>query len=183
MSVKYLRINGGDLVPLDTVKRLSVVGELERQSLANLGPQVDANRFNTRIESADGKKSYAPETLDEIAAQGIGLIELDEGVCIPADNVVKARNLTEQDRDRFYLNKGREMPERFTAQVETKAGPMLAVVPAESVLERRANAASRAQPRKSMAETRDAVMEQASSAPVQEAELAPVKTVEPSREL
>ena len=138
MSVKYLSINSGELTPLEDIKRLSIVTEADRQSLSKLGPHVDASRFNTKIETSDGQKSYAPETINEIAEQGVGFVRVNDGVYVPAANIQKARNLTDKDRNRFNERTGREMSEAYVSQVETKAGTVLAIEPAEQVLENRA---------------------------------------------
>ena len=185
MSIKYLRLSTGDLVPLEDVKRLSIVTDADRQSLSKLGPKVDANRFNTRIEDASGKKSYEPKTINEIAEQGFGLVGIGQGTFVPATNITKARNLTDQDRSRFQNSTGREVPPNFVAQVETKAGIVLASVPAETVLDRRsrpsmapAELAKQNTAEPSMTERRDQVMSQA--APHQGGS---VQTPIPDREL
>ena len=86
MSIKHLSTNSGELTPLEDVKRVSIVTEAERQSLSELGPHVDATRFNTKIETSEGKKSYAPETINEISEQGIGLVRVNEGAYVPAES-------------------------------------------------------------------------------------------------
>lgn len=183
MSANYISINSGELVPLETVKRISTITESERESLASLGPHVDPYKFNTRIETADGQKSYAPETVQDISRQGVGLVQLDEGSYVPSENVVKAKNLSATDRARFQKNTGREMAEKFISQVETKAGTVLATISAEKVLEQRGIAASRMSAPKNMAEVRDAVMEQVPKAPSAEPNAAPVVSAEIGREL
>ena len=50
----------------------------------------------------------------------------------------KARNLTDDDRNRFNERTGRKMSQSYVSQVETKAGTVLAVETAEQVLESRA---------------------------------------------
>lgn len=65
------------------------MSEKERESLAGLGDQVDAARFAIRIDYADGRKSYAPETLQDIASQGVGLVEITDEAFVPAVNIVK----------------------------------------------------------------------------------------------
>ncbi|MEL6667047.1 MAG: hypothetical protein AAFQ24_13035 [Pseudomonadota bacterium] len=142
MSVKYLSINSGELTPLEDVKRVSIVTETERLSLSELGPHVDASRFNTKIETSDGQKSFAPETINEITEQGVGLVRVNEGAYVPAENIQKARNLTDNDRDRFSERTGREMSEAYVSQIETKAGTVLAIEPAEQVLDNRSHALS-----------------------------------------
>lgn len=183
MSVNYISINSGELVPLETVKRVSTITESERESLAALGPNVDPYKFNMRIETADGQKSYAPETVQDISHQGVGLVQLDEGSYVPSENVVKAKNLSTADRARFKQNTGREMPEKFLSQVETKAGTVLAAISAEKVLEQRGIAASRKTEPKDMSEVRDAVMQQVPKAQSPEPNADPVISAEIGREL
>lgn len=136
MTVQYLTINDGDLMPLDTIKRIRIVTDEDRQSLAKLGDHVKPERFETYIEPTRGKRTYATQTIDEIARQGVTLVQIDERAFIPATNIVKARNLSETDRKKFKERTGRTLKETFQAQVETKAGTVLSTATAEEVIGR-----------------------------------------------
>lgn len=179
MSVKYLSINDGELVPMDTIKRLSIIDDAERQSLSQLGPNVDAYRFNTRIETADGKKAYAPETVNDIAQQGVGLVSVNEGSFIPAQNILKARNISDMDRSQFQQSTGREMPQAFVAQIDTKAGMVLSTQTAEQVLDSRSRVQTRAsKPVIDMAAARDTAMSQSVREPEQPNAPAPTQSID-----
>jgi len=136
MSTQYLTINSADLLPITKVKRLHIADDKDRASLAKLGDHVSADRFNTRIELAPKGKSYAVETIDELAYQGVALVQVDERAFVPAVNIIKARNLTPKDREAFKSKTGREMRDHFKAQVETVAGTLLTGITAEQVMQR-----------------------------------------------
>ena len=127
---RFLTVNANELMPLSNVRRVRIVDDEDRKSLAKLGPRVKAERFHTQIDGVRGK-SYAAETLDELARQGVAFVQIDERAFIPAVNILKARNLTAKDRKDFKARTGRDMRSAFKAQVETVAGNILASVPAE----------------------------------------------------
>ena len=135
MPQQFLNINSDELMPLSSVKRVRIVDDEDRKSLAKLGPHVKAARFNAQIDGVRGK-SYATETLDDLARQGVAFVQIDERAFVPAVNIIKARNLTPKDRKDFKERTGRDMRKEFKAQVETVAGNILASVPAETVMER-----------------------------------------------
>lgn len=164
MSNQYLRVNEGDLMPLESVKRISKINETERRSLAELGPQVDADKFNTRIERADGTKSYATQSVDDFAREGTALSEVDTGRFVPTANVLSARNLTAEDKARFEERTGRDINPAFKAQVDTKAGAVWANVSAEIVMSRVFQPHNAMPEKLDLAQERDAVMAQAAPA-------------------
>lgn len=134
MEKDYIQINERDLIPVATIRRLREVTDADRESLQKLGPQVDASRFRTRIDLADGAKRYAPESLAEIEDQGVPLIETGMGGFVIAANVVSASNLTLADRKDFEGRTGRSLSEQYRAQVDTRAGMVLSTVSAEVIM-------------------------------------------------
>ena len=48
---EYIEINDGQLIHLSKVKRIAPITQKERESLATLGAHVNAEKFQTRIES------------------------------------------------------------------------------------------------------------------------------------
>ena len=151
MSLEYLTINGGELVPVRTVKKISPVTDEDRESLSALNSRIDADRFQSRIDYADKTKNYVPESLDDLAAQGLALVMIDDenGVTVPADNIKKAKNLTDEDRARFEASTGKPMRVDYLARIETRAGAVLATLRADMVMKRisqpyRASAAQQA---------------------------------------
>ncbi|GJL94269.1 MAG: hypothetical protein DHS20C05_06740 [Hyphococcus sp.] len=139
MTNEFLRVNGGDLIPLNTIKRIRKVTDEDRKSLSALGPQVDANRFMTRLEFADGRKSYANEAISDFHIQGVALVQVDDGAFIPSDNIIKARDLSAEDRRVISDKIGRDLREDFCASVETKAGRILVTINAAEVMRRTAH--------------------------------------------
>ena len=138
MSLEYLIINGGELVPVRTVKKIGPVTDEDRESLSALNSRIDADRFQSRIDYADKTKNYIPESLADIAAQGLAMVIIDDenGVAVPADNIKKAKNLTDEDRARFEASTGKPMRSDYLARIETRAGPVLATLRADMVMKR-----------------------------------------------
>ena len=138
MSIEYLSINGGELVPVRTVKKISPVTDEDRESLSALNSRIDADRFQSRVDYADKTKNYVPESLDDLAAQGLAMVMIDDenGVAVPADNIKKAKNLTDEDRARFEVGTGKPMRADYLARIETRAGPVLATLRADMVMKR-----------------------------------------------
>lgn len=138
MPTDYLSINGGEYVPAANIRKISPITEEERNSLASLDNVEDAAQFNTRIDFSDKSKSYVPETIDEIDRQGANLVSLDErdGPFVLAQNIKKARDLTERDGAAFEAKTGRKMDVGYMSRIETKAGTVLASVRADIVMKR-----------------------------------------------
>ena len=138
MSLEYLSINGGELVPVRTVKKIGPVTDEDRESLSALNSRIDADRFQSVVVFSDKSKNYVPESLDDLAAQGLALVVIDDenGVTVPADNIKKAKNLTDEDRARFEASTGKSMRADYLARIETRAGPVLATLRADMVMKR-----------------------------------------------
>ena len=170
MSNDYITVNGGEHVHLSLIKRVRMITDEERQSLEKLNPNIDASRFNTRIDEAGNGKFYATETLDDMANQGVDLIQIKRNSFIPRANIQKVRNLTDEDRKEFKENRGRDLRDDFKSRIETRAGNVLATMDAADVMRTmdhpyqpmfRKNEA----PKQDMAAERDAVMSQATKQP------------------
>ncbi len=126
---QFLTINNDELVPLSTVKRIRPVTADDREGLRKLGNRVDADRFNARIEFADGRRNYITETVDDIRNQ-TNLLQITDDAYVISANVTKARDLTEADITKMSERMGRPLSGDFTAQVDTTAGRVLSTVPA-----------------------------------------------------
>ena len=114
--------------------------------MAGLGDHVDADRFETRIDFADKSKFFVPDTVQEIAAQGVKLVLIDDdnNVFVIGENLKKAKNITEDDRTKFHERTGRQMRTDFLSRLETKAGTVLSTVRADIVLKRMSGGGVRA---------------------------------------
>ena len=139
MMSEFLKVNGGDLLPLNNVRRIREVTEKDRVSLSRLNDKLDVDTYQTRIELADGQGKYAIEAISDFSDQGVGLVQVDIGAYIPADNIISARDLSGDDRRDISDRMGRELREDFIASVETKAGRVLATIEASKVMHRMAH--------------------------------------------
>ena len=131
----YIQVDGEEFIHLSAVRRLRVVSDEERQSLAELGDHVDASRFNTRIDHEDSSKSYAPETVQQLSDQA-RLVQVEDGAFVPAQNIKRVRALTQKDRDSFAQRTGREMRSDYKSQVRTSAGLVLSTEEPKALMDR-----------------------------------------------
>jgi len=132
----YVTINDGELINLDAVRRIRPLTDEDRASLAQLGNNVEADKYNSRVELANRRQRLAEETVDEIAAKGVSLVQIDDESFVPRKNIISARNLTDEDRQAFERSTGREMSADLKSQVETSGGTVLAKYDAEEVMSR-----------------------------------------------
>ena len=131
---EYLEINEGQFVHVSMIKRVQNITDDERKSLQGLGKHVDADRFSTRIERPDGTKLYAQETIDEMASQGVPFVQVGDETFVPRNNIIQTKNISAKDRQSFKRSTGRDMPKRFLAQIETKAGKVLSPYEGKTVM-------------------------------------------------
>lgn len=131
----HITINDGELIPISNVKRVSTITQKERESLSNLSSNIDTERFHSRIDYANGRKSYAEQNIGDIAAQ-TPMVQIDNDVFAPLRNIEKIKTIRETDRARFEQRTGRSMHERFQTQIETRAGNMLSSVDGVELLRR-----------------------------------------------
>ena len=133
---RHIEIEDGNFVHLSMVKRLSFITDKERESLSNLENVTDPSRFSLRLDRANGTKSYIPTSIDDIASQGVALVRISDSSFVPRDNILQARNISQQDRESFLNNTGRQMPAEFQSQIETKAGKVLSPLEGREVMKR-----------------------------------------------
>ncbi|MEM7173279.1 MAG: hypothetical protein AAF530_24160 [Pseudomonadota bacterium] len=139
MTNEFIKVNSGNMVPLQNVKRIREVSEEDRKSLSELGEHVDAHKFRTRLEYKDGRRSFAAETLNDYLAQGVELVEIDQGAYVPTQNIISAKDLSPDDRQEIENRMGRPLRDEFCSQVETKAGTVLATIDAAKIMHRMAH--------------------------------------------
>jgi len=131
---QFMEVNDGEMIPHDKIKRLQPMTEYDVNSLKQLNPDIDTDKFSTRLERSNGRSLYIQETIDEISSSGSRLLQVEENVFIPKENFKSAKNLTPKDRDNFKTNTGRDVPDGFKAQVTTEAGNFMVKTEAENVM-------------------------------------------------
>lgn len=129
-------INGGSYVPIESIRRIRALTDEDRASLAERGNNVNAEKFNTRLEFSYRRQTLAEETVDEIASKGLTLVQIDDESFVPKNNIIKAKNLTEQDRAAYKERTGRDMRPELKSQVETVGGNVLSKSDAQEVMTR-----------------------------------------------
>ena len=142
MKTSNLRINGSRVIPVDTIRFIKPLTDEDR-SKAGGKLEIDASKFNVRIEFADKSSKLATETLDLIQGQGVGLVGLvDIGGerHVPATNIKAAEDWSKEDAAKLKDSGDYTLSQNFRSRVETSAGTILSTATPEQVMERRSRA-------------------------------------------
>ncbi|MCH2038105.1 MAG: hypothetical protein MK137_05895 [Rickettsiales bacterium] len=136
MTTNQMIINNGELLPLHRVRKVSPMTSRDYNSLKELNAELDPSKFNSKIDIAKQGGFFVTQTVEDFHKQGIKFVQISEKAYIPSDNIVKARDLTEQDRADFKDRTTRSMPNSFKSRISTTAGTVLANVSARELLGR-----------------------------------------------
>lgn len=134
-----IKINNGSLVPADTIRFMRPIEDDERARLVERYGE-DAAGFNVSIQFADKTTKLATQTLDDVRAQGIGLVNIGAHRHVIAANIKSADPFTTADAKKLTEDKGFQMNQTFRSRVETTAGTLLSSATPEQVMQRRAKA-------------------------------------------
>lgn len=120
-----LIINGGTAIPVSNVRRIRPVTDDDRARITKHTDYVeDAAKFNTQIQFADRSQKLATDTVEQIRAQGIPLVNLGNETYVPAANIKLAQAFTEQDAANAKA-RNVTLSETFRSRVDTVAGQVL----------------------------------------------------------
>ena len=136
---KSIKINSGSLVPADAIRFIRPIDDTERARLVERYGE-DASGFNVSIQFADKSSKLATQTLDEVRAQGIGLVNIGADRHVVADNIRQADPFTADDAKKLTEGKGYQMNQTFRSRVDTTAGTLLSSATPEQVMQRRSKA-------------------------------------------
>ena len=144
-----LKINSGSMVPTDTIRFIKPIDDEERGRIAERY-DVDGGNYNVSIQFADKSSKLATETLDEIRAQGVALINIGANRHVVAHNIRSADPFTKDDAQKLSEGRGYTLSQTFRSRIDTTAGTLLSSATPAQIMERRAKAlesASAAAPR------------------------------------
>lgn len=137
---KILKINGSTAVPVSAIRRIRPMTDEDRNRIAERYDQVeDPNKFKLQIEFADKTTRLVSETLDDIRAQGVAIVNLGSDRYVPAANIKFAEPFTKDDADKVK-EKDYTLSQTFRSRVETTAGTLLSSATPEQVVQRREKA-------------------------------------------
>lgn len=137
---KTLKINGSTAIPVSAIRRIRAVTEEDRARIAERYEQVeDASKYQLQIEFADKTTKLATETLDDIRAQGVAIVNLGGDRFVPATNIKFAEPFTKEDANKVK-EKDYTLSQNFRSRVETTAGTVLSSATPAQVIERREKA-------------------------------------------
>ena len=139
MKTSTLRINGSRVVPVDTIRFIKPLSDEDR-SKAGGKLEIDASKFNVRIEFADKSSKLAVETIEQIERQGVGLVNIGSDRHVPALNIKAAEDWSKEDAARLKDSGDYTLSQDFKSRVETSAGAILSTATPEQVMERRSKA-------------------------------------------
>ena len=136
---KSIKINSGSIIPTDTIRFIRPIDEQERARIAERYG-VDGANFNTSIQFADKSTKLAVETLDELRAQGLPLVDIGADRHVVATNIRSADPFTHKDATALADKGGYTITQEFKSRVETSAGTVLSSLTPEQVVDRRGRA-------------------------------------------
>ncbi len=136
MTKEFMTINEGELLPIHRVRRVMPATEKDIKSLSDLEGVIDPSKFNSKVDIAKQGEFFVTQTLKDFKNQGVNFIQVSDRAYVPTENVVKARDLNQQDRTDFERRTTRPMPDAFKSRLDTTAGTVLADVSAREVLGR-----------------------------------------------
>ena len=139
MKASTLKINGSRVIPVDTIRFIKALTDEDR-SKAGGKLEIDASKFNVRIEFNDKSSKLATDTLDQIRQQGVGLVNIGADRHVPAINIKAAEDWSKEDAAKLKDSGDYTLSQNFRSRVETSAGTMLSTATAEEVMERRGKA-------------------------------------------
>jgi hypothetical protein len=139
MKTSNLRINGSRVIPVNTIRFIKPLTDEDR-SKAGGKLDIDASKFNVRIEFADKSSKLAVETLDQLRGQGIGLVDIGGERHVPAINIKAADDWSKEDAAKLKDSGDYTLSQNFRSRVETSAGTILSTSTPEQVMERRSRA-------------------------------------------
>jgi hypothetical protein len=139
MKATTLKINGTRIVPLDTVRFIKPLTDEDR-SRAGGKLEIDASKFNIRIEFADKSTKLAVETIEQIERQGVGLVNIGAERHVPAMNIKAAEAWSQEDAAKLKDSGEYTLSQEFRSRVETTAGTILSTATAEQIMELRSRA-------------------------------------------
>ena len=133
-----LKLSNGNVIALADVKTLQPINEEEQTKLGER-LEIDGSQFNTRITLANKSTQLARETVDQLKAQGVGLVDLGDDRFVPAANIMVAKPFSKEQADALS-KKGYKLGQTFQATVETTAGIVLATGKPQQVMDRKVRA-------------------------------------------
>lgn len=142
-ATSTLKINGTRIVPIDTVRFIKPLSAEDR-SRAGDRLEIDASKFNVRIEFSDKSTKLAVETLEQIERQGVGLVPIGADRHVPAINIKAAEAWSKEDAAKLKDSGDYTLSQEFRSRVETTAGTILSTATPEQVMERRGKALGQA---------------------------------------
>jgi hypothetical protein len=146
MKASTLKINGSRVVPVDTIRFIKPLTDEDRGK-AGAKLDIDASKFNVRIEFADKSSRLAADTLDQIRGQGVGLVAIGADRFVPAANIRAADELTEGDLARLKDRADYTLKEEFRSRVELPdGGTILSTATADEIMALRARALGQGAP-------------------------------------
>lgn len=139
MKATTLKINGTRIVPVDTIRFIKPMTDEDR-SRAGGKLEIDASKFNVRIEFSDKSTKLAVETIDQIERLGVGLVNIGADRHVPAVNIKAAEAWSKEDAAKLKDRGDYTLAQEFRSRVETTSGTILSTATAEQVMERRSKA-------------------------------------------
>ncbi len=133
-----IKINASTLIPTNNILRIVPLGDADRAQIAKK-LEIDASKFQTRIEFGNGTSNLAAESVDDIQAQGLALVDLGSDRYVPAANIISVSEFSKDNAAKLE-SKGYKLGQEFVSSVKTSAGQVLSAIAPEQIMNRRSKA-------------------------------------------
>ncbi len=139
---KTLKINNSTVVPVHNIRTIRPITDDERSKMAEKygKPVAEFAGKKITIQFADKSSKTADIDLDQVRAQGIGLVNTGSDRFVPAANIKSAEVFTKAEADKLKADGDYTLSQVFRSRVETTAGTILSSATAQQIVERAAKA-------------------------------------------
>jgi len=133
-----LKLSNGNVIVISDIRTIQPMSE-EDQARLSERLDVDGSQFNARITLANKTTQLARETIDELKAKGIALVNLGHDRFVPAANIMIAKPFSKAQAEALS-EKGYKLGHTFRATIETTAGIVLSTGHPQQVMDRKVKA-------------------------------------------
>lgn len=133
-----LKLSNGNVIVVSDIKMIQPLTEADQAGLSER-LEVDGSQFHARITLGNKSTQLARETVDQLKAQGIALVDIGQDRFVPAANIMVAKPFSE-NQAKSLADKGYKLGQEFKSTIETTAGIVLSTGQPQHVMDRKVRA-------------------------------------------
>lgn len=133
-----IKLSNGNVIATTDIKMIQPLTDADRTQLSER-LQIDGSQFNARITFSNKTTQLARETVDDLKANGLALVNAGHDRFLPASNILVAKPFS-KDQATALAEKGYKLSHTFRSTVETTAGIVLSTGQPQQVMDRKVRA-------------------------------------------